>query len=703
MTETAQEVWQSDDGEYLAFDGVFYSFANADGQGIKLWVPPVEGPIRGVILHGNPGGGFGGDTRSKTRQRDLQEFAARQGFAVAGVTGFPGRATYSSLAAVVLRAFELWGAHGAHPELAHLPFIATGGSNAGMFSFGMMCFAPDRAIGITPNCGPVYSAEVTDAARKVPAWMHVGAVDPLIPTGVENTEELYREHAPRGVLWAWDAEIKGHENGSSDHIDFAYWDAIIPLRLPPTVDPGKPVKLMPIDRETGWWVDHRSWDHTIAKVAPETKPKPFESEKGRYGWVPDEGIARIYQATASRQRVIKLSLVDPATTEGGQTSGVFLSSGGSLVARPGEQVQVRLELGNMVRGMREVDIYDRAEKLGVLDLRQGPVFTFTVDGSKRVYSLHARATGRRGVERTSNPVQVIVSDPEVSGKIDRQLASTSLAKRFQANAAANANFDRLARDDGDADRLGDDAIGAARLTDAQASSLSADGKLSRVWGEVQAVSAPKRIDASHAADGEGPQSMDVQGAYGKDGLYLLFSVTDPTWSARATDPLAGALDFHIASISTAKLRGAEPGPDLYAFAMAYSLLRNALQIQIPVAGDLDGDKRIAFNYWDPWDPTTFRTSSATNYDGMGLWIDRFARDDGSRCVELFLPWALVGNPGLRSMPPAGSGLAVMLGYNPRGDGARPRWPYGKDPWAEPAKDRRSGQRTPVYGEIVLLK
>lgn len=689
-------------GEHFACDGVFYSFVNDSGQGVKLWVPPVDGPVRGVILHGNPGGGFGGDTRSKTRQRDLLEFAARHDFAVAGVTGFSGRRTYPDLAPILLRAFEGWGQQGDRPELAHLPFISTGGSNAGVFSFSMMCAAPERAIAITPNCGPIYPEDVPDGARNVPAWMHVGTVDPLMPAGVENTERLFDAHAPHGVLWAWDAEIKGHENGSADHVDVAYWDAIIPLRLPETIEPGEPVELRRIDPNTGWWVDQRSWDHTITRVAPASDRRNSRCGPGRYGWVPTEGIARIYQATASRARLITLSAADREGVEGGETSGVYLSSGGSLVARPGETVRVQVELANMVWGMDELEIYDRAERIGVLDLTEGSVFAFTVDGSKRIYSLHARGIGRRGVERTSNPLQVIVVDPGVSARIDQQLATVSLPARVRADAPENTDFDRLESTVAPGKDLPDYAVGAVRLTGEQAGSLQADGTVSGLWRQLAGRAAPIRIGSSDASRGETDASVVVQAAYAPDGLYLYFRISDTTLGQAEEGSLAGSLDFHLASIGLGRVRGVEPSPDLYSHLMSYSILRNALQIQIPVANEPDGVQRVSFNYWDPWDPVTFRTSSKESYAGLGLWIDQETVDDGSRSVELFMPWHLVGNPGLASLPPAGSSLAIVLGYNPGGGGAL-RWPLGRDPWAVTPVDRRTGERTNVYGEIILLK
>jgi hypothetical protein len=63
------ELWSTEAGEQLAFDGVFYSYRSADGlSAFKLWTPPGKGPVRALLLFGNPGGGFGGDTRDKSRQ-----------------------------------------------------------------------------------------------------------------------------------------------------------------------------------------------------------------------------------------------------------------------------------------------------------------------------------------------------------------------------------------------------------------------------------------------------------------------------------------------------------------------------------------------------------------------------------------------------------------------------------------------------------
>lgn len=152
-------VWRSEAGDHLAFDGTWYSFYAGDGpQAFKLWTPPGPGPIRGLILFGNPGGDLSGDTRGKAYDRGLLEFAARHHCAVAGVTAFPGRRTLEELGPKILRGLTAMARHGRHPELETLPFLVTGSSNAGRFAYAMMCLAPERTIAITPNVGGYHEA-----------------------------------------------------------------------------------------------------------------------------------------------------------------------------------------------------------------------------------------------------------------------------------------------------------------------------------------------------------------------------------------------------------------------------------------------------------------------------------------------------------------------------------------------------------------
>ena len=85
-----------------------------------------------VLLHGNPGGS--GDTRGMTRDRRLQEFAARHGFGLVGVAWFPGGEVYRETGALMLQVLDCWAEMGFHPELRNVPIVARGSSNAGQIS-----------------------------------------------------------------------------------------------------------------------------------------------------------------------------------------------------------------------------------------------------------------------------------------------------------------------------------------------------------------------------------------------------------------------------------------------------------------------------------------------------------------------------------------------------------------------------------------
>lgn len=55
---------------------------------MKLWVPPHAAPVRGILISGHGGGS--GDSRNFARDENMQAFAARFGFGLAGLHTFPG-------------------------------------------------------------------------------------------------------------------------------------------------------------------------------------------------------------------------------------------------------------------------------------------------------------------------------------------------------------------------------------------------------------------------------------------------------------------------------------------------------------------------------------------------------------------------------------------------------------------------------------
>ena len=682
--------WRTEAGDQLACDGAFYRFRTADGlRGFKVWVPPQKEAVRGLILFGNPGGGYGGDTREKSRQMDLLEFAGREGFAVAGVTGFPGRQVYSELGAIILRGLRAMGELGHHPELAHIPYIATGGSNAGSFSYGMLCLAPERTIAITPNVGGYHDLDPPLAALAVPAWIHIGTLDELSSTGVERTEELFRMNSQRGdFLWTWDAEMKGHENGGADHVDFAFWESVIGLRIPREFVRGQPVALQALDPSSGWYADLRSWDHRITRVFPASQ-LPQDPEPGRYGWLPSESMARLYQANATRSRPIFLEFLDAPEVDLSGASGVYLSAAEGYIANPGDTIRLRVTTKPFGWNIVDVGIYDRGQLLGRVDPHGENEFSFTVDGSRKVYALHAYAVDSRGAERVSAPLQILVRDPAVSARIAEQLAPLTLA-RVAPSRAVSPTPPAPAPAPGK-----DKALVAAGIAPEPAT-LGPCG-LSAFWEDPSADALV--IDGRFVVDGSSPPDgtvLTVQARWSKDGLWFLFTTESEDWSSPA-DSLAHTVDFHLASLDPAILKGpAESVRSHLAKPSDTFLLSSAVQIKVPLAQE-ETHPSLSLNFWDPWDSRSEVWAAASSWAGSGARATCVVSSESRRSVELFLPWPVVGNPGFSSAPFPGSRLTLMIGYRTRSGQTQLAWPERLDPWAVTP----SPEAVIPFGQLIL--
>jgi|GEM_PF-2830740 len=690
------ELWTTEAGEQLAFDGVFYSYRSADGlRAFKLWTPPGKGPVRALLLFGNPGGGFGGDTRDKSRQEDLLEFAAREGIAVAGVTGFPGRDVYSKLGRHILDGLAAMGARGHHPELAALPMIATGGSNAGSFSYGMLCLAPERMIGITPNVGGYHELEAPEAARSVPAWIHIGALDELSSNGVERTEALFALNGAKGpLLWAWDAEMKGHENGGADHVDFAFWEAVLEARLPVRVPaPGRPAVLRPMDRMKGWHVDHRSWDHRIVKIFPAAE-LPAQAEPGRYGWLPNEGLARLYQANATRSRPLQLALADKPAAPAAGTSGVYLSAGLGTLVDPGQVVRLKVTAKPLLRGITKVTIYDRGRKVAEADLSKGGECTLKIDGSKKLYALYAHAVQQSFsgelVERVSPPLQLLVRDPKASARIAAQLAPLE----FAASARARAVEPVVAPVEGEIPETA--TLRAEAWDRAAEADLRRDGKVAPAWSRMKVPAV--EVGAAHGLKTRPATGarLRVRSAWTASGLYFLQEVEDAKWSETA-DTESDSLDFHLASVDARRVAGRVPDVGLLAKPGATALLCAAHQIQIAVGGSAP-DGSTGINFMDPWDVRRAELRPADAFGGSGYWAEVVRLENGRRAVEVFIPWHLVGRPGFTKAPAAGTRLTLALGYQDGEGGGKLAWPSARDPWHAPAAEESPAP----YGQLWLM-
>ncbi|TVR45750.1 MAG: hypothetical protein EA425_17760 [Puniceicoccaceae bacterium] len=637
MAAPLAETAPAHDGGRIHFDGVHYDYRDAEGRkAIRLWVPPVDGPVRAVLFHGNPGGS--GDTREMPSNRLLQEFAARHGMAIAGVTWIRGREVYQGSGDNILGALRDFAALGHHPELAEIPLIARGSSNAGVTAYSLLCHAPERMVAITPNVGPRYNPEIPpEAALRVPALMHIGPEDPLMRGGVERTEALFAHASPRRALWSWDAEEgKGHEIGHIDDVDFAFYEDVLSLRLP---EPG-PLRELHFEDGVEW----------------------------REGlWVPTERVAMLQRALAEGDRRLELSFSGLTEVGNPFEAGVMLRSEGGRMADAGSTVRVSVDWSQL-EGVEEVIVFEGAEEVIRLSGDQ-TAFDYRVPEEATVRAFCAVARTVAGVVR-SFPKHFLVRDPTVSQRIDRQLAGLETEPPRLLPAGSGVR--------GEAAKAGPREVMAYALTAEQEEKLRRGEDLWAEWPEGSGLE----------LGGERCRFY-VVALHSRSGLWLDWEVADPV--IHAENELDDSIAFHIARGSTA----AEAGlPADILVSPQYGLRIDAVQVQIPLREESPYFGRIFRNLPSPWHMHRINQDWETAAESDKIQVRVSPNADGGR-VTVFLPWERVGPGGAFSEPEPGTRLAVSLRYD--GVDENLIWP-GAEPWQVEFADL---SENPAWGDLVI--
>ncbi len=697
------------DGGEVRFDGMYYDFRAADGmQQMKMWVPPNSPRLRGALFHGNPGGY--GDTRDIPRDERLQEFAARHDFGIIGVTSFPGGRVYGQLAEIIVKAMDDWAELGYHPELADLPLIARGSSNAGVTAYGLACYAPERMICYTPNVGARYNpGSPPEAALQVPGLLHIGPEDPFFPHGVEETRELFAGARPRGARWAWTAEKgKGHEIGHIDDVDMKFYETCIGLRLPSREDTGKgPVELRSIPEEEGWLVDPTSWDSGITRIAPYDE---YKGDRSKAGWVPTADIAFLYRSVATHDNPLKLRIRDVGPVENPHEEGVLLRSVGGNVVDPGRKLVIECDATDFP-GWERMEFYHGARKIGEVRRGEEPAAELVVDPEHTVYALTVLAYDAEGRKRTAAPVHFLVRDPQVSAALARQRAAHGKLAPPLPRPPYGSSTREASGETSPANP--DDRVLTAYALDAdQEKQFAADGAVSPFWGQYTESHdrAALTVKNNLAKRGETWKSVEepddarvrIRAAHSRAGLYLLFVVEDDQWAP--VNELADSLDFHLARRSSEDIWGADPA-DVFLKRESFALVLSGNQHQIPVGGDPAGKRPLFRNYPDPWDVARAEEELSSARKRYGISVDLVELGPKRRAVECFLPWEWVGHGEPVEEPEVGSRLALSLGYNDSDpadheEGAfdRLRWSNRLDPWWQPGN---KGPQPSPWGDLEM--
>lgn len=373
---------------YNVYDLVIKATPPATGEHkFRLVVPNGLAVVRGILVVGPYAGG---DSRDYHEQVWYREFLNLHGFAFLGATNY-----YLRDYGVMQAALKQFAADSKHPELVHAPYAATGFSAGGGYTRLLMKADPDKVIaGVVVGSTMKLSGELTDDHRRVPMCVINGELEhvPGEGPGMANSlEPVLAQHRPKGALWGWMAvQGVGHEFAGQEVLSIPILDAAVRLRYPVDADVRKgPVKLKPVELESGWVSDNTSWTSGLTAITP---AKSFKGDVAKSSWLLNEDIAFIYRAYSTLDRQLRITSPDPMSAKGD-------------VFNAGSAVTIMVD-DTKFTGWSKLELYDGASKVSEMT---GGRAEFTVKDLKTGYHAYSiLGTDSKGNFRPSNPVLVVV-------------------------------------------------------------------------------------------------------------------------------------------------------------------------------------------------------------------------------------------------------------------------------------------------------
>ncbi|TVR16575.1 MAG: hypothetical protein EA401_01175 [Planctomycetota bacterium] len=263
-----------------------------------IWAPSrdVLPVIRGILFLGN---GAGSDSRDSVHNPLLQEWAVQHGFVLVGMRGgnYCDDEHWNDFAPQLKTVIDAI----ARPELHHAPFLFWGHSNGGQQAYGMARRFPERAIAFIVNKGRGQRKGAGVDPFEVPALWISGIRDQDVRR--ENVLTMYEDGRANGAPWAFLEENgQGHGMGNSQHLAFAFFEEVLPLRYPldrnnvPTANSAP--TLVTLDQTEGWLVGggHDDWSTGYMTIGPQAQ---FNGDPLSMGWVPTERAAILFRASGS--------------------------------------------------------------------------------------------------------------------------------------------------------------------------------------------------------------------------------------------------------------------------------------------------------------------------------------------------------------------------------------------------------------------
>lgn len=221
----------------------------------------------------------------------------------------------------------------------------------------------------------------------------------------------------------------------------------------------------------------------------------------------------------------------------------------------------------------------------------------------------------------------------------------------------------------------------------------------RTWGTDNAAASVLDSIGLRVSNGGWPPRyeivMSAKAAYGVNGLYLCFAVSDDRWepvtsarcAAQVPDSvrLGDAVAVHLDKRSSADIYGADP-VEIFCRPQDWSVTRTSRHIHVP-CGDSADPVFVIFQCDSSSEALLCATDSvgAPRATGDEIGVDIIADASGNYIQEWFIPWAKVGMSGFETKPPEGTLIAFTCSYHDR-DGdtlISTHWQNRVDPYDGP--------------------
>ena len=363
-----------------------YDYTEADHK-FRLVVPDGLAVVRGILFVGPYSGG---DSRDYHQQAWYREFLHLHGFAFLGAKDF-----YLHDYKVLQNALKQLATDSKHPELVHAPYAATGFSAGGGTARRLLMADPDRLIAaVIVGSTLKLNGKPMAANLSTPVCVINGDLEhePGEAGGMARAlEPVLAEYRPKGALWGWMAvQDVGHEMAGQEVLAMPMLDAAVRLRYPADGDVRKgPVKLKPVDLESGWVADNTTWKSSLTTITP---AKEFKGTIAKSSWLLNEDIAFIYRAYATHDWPLKITSPSKMSAK-------------DEVFDTGSGVTIKVD-DSKFAGWTKLELYDGAKKVG--ELTRSPAEFTVKDLTAGYHAFSVLGTDGKGTIRPSNPVLVVV-------------------------------------------------------------------------------------------------------------------------------------------------------------------------------------------------------------------------------------------------------------------------------------------------------